>query len=155
MEASYVSIPTIAFCDTDAPLDHIDIAIPCNNKAKNSIGLMYWLLAREILRMRGQILRNEPWDVVVDLFIFRNPEEESEKVEDDLAGDFKDYEAVPDGKVLSSWGDEAETTVASGDVDPSWQTEAAAPANSAEWNPPVADGWAAQDASVAPVSATV
>lgn len=74
-EARLANIPVIALCDTDAPLKFVDIGIPCNNRGRHAIGMMYWLLAREVLRMRGTIPRSVPWEVQVDLFFYRDADE--------------------------------------------------------------------------------
>jgi len=80
-ESSYVNLPAIAFAHTDANVRYVDCAIPANNKGKNAIGLMYFLLAREVLYLRGsaECNRQRPWNVMVDLFIYRDPEEQKDE----------------------------------------------------------------------------
>jgi len=74
-ESSFVNLPTIALCNSDSCLTNVDVAIPCNNRSTESVGLIYWLLAREILYLRGTLPRTQQWDVMVDLFFYRPPEE--------------------------------------------------------------------------------
>ncbi|KAK3809583.1 MAG: 40S ribosomal protein S2 [Benniella sp.] len=129
-EASYVNIPVIAFADTDSPLKYVDIAIPTNNRSKHAIGLAYWLLAREVLRLRGTIPRSAPWEVMVDMFFYRDPEEKAEeeaaaanadKAVADVAGSWNPGEANPTGEWTESsaaggeWGAEATPAAAGGD----------------------------------------
>lgn len=46
-------------------------------QGNHSVGLMWWMLAREVLRMRGTISREHPWEVMPDLYFYRDPEEVS------------------------------------------------------------------------------
>ena len=79
-EASYVNVPVIALCDTDSPTEFVDVAIPTNNKGRHAIGLIWWMLAREVLRLRGTIAtRDTEWDVMPDLYFYRDPEAEENK----------------------------------------------------------------------------
>jgi len=80
-DSSYVNVPTIAFCNTDSPLKYVDMAIPCNNVGLQSVGLMLWMLCREVLYLRNRpgASRATGWDVMPDLFFFRDIEEQEKE----------------------------------------------------------------------------
>jgi small subunit ribosomal protein S2 len=54
-EATDIGIPIVALCSTDNDFTNIDLVIPTNNKGRKSLAVVYWLLARQILRERGEI----------------------------------------------------------------------------------------------------
>jgi small subunit ribosomal protein SAe len=151
-ESSFVNVPVIAFCDSDSPLQYVDVAIPANNKGRFSIGLLYWLLAREVLRLRGTISRTLPWEVAVDLFFYRDPEElkQNEEVQEttqtQTTGGWNDSSATETvvaeqtmyqtDTVNTDWGtQEVTTTTTTTTTTSEWTTDST---QVSSWDAPVA-----------------
>lgn len=167
-EASYVNIPVIALCDTDSPTEYVDVAIPTNNKGRHAIGLIWWMLAREVLRLRGTLASREvEWDVMTDLYFYRDPEAEENK---DSAG--VDESKVPGadevgtGPVESGFNNEWEVSGGTAGAFAAASGTAGATAGST-WDAEGADwaaasgpaqtgneGWAAETTGEAPAEST-
>merc|ERR1711939_378600 len=79
VEASYMNIPVIALVNSDSSLQFVDVAIPCNNKSTQSISMIFWLLAREVMILKGQLNKDEEWDIKVDLFYYKTVDEQKEQ----------------------------------------------------------------------------
>ena len=54
-ESANIGIPVIGLCSTDNEFSFVDLVIPTNNKGRRALAVIYWLLARQILRERGEI----------------------------------------------------------------------------------------------------
>jgi small subunit ribosomal protein S2 len=67
-EAKNIGIPVIALCDTNNETKYIDYVIPTNNKGRRALALIYWLLARAILREQGKIQSDEDFKAAVEDF---------------------------------------------------------------------------------------
>jgi len=71
IEAKQVGIPVVALCDTENLLGNVDMVVPVNNKGRKAIALVYWLLARQILREREVIGPEDDLDILPTEFELR------------------------------------------------------------------------------------
>ncbi len=67
-DAITIGIPVIALCDTNNQANNIDLVIPCNNKGKKSLALLFWIVTNEYLRKRGLLKEDATIDATVDDF---------------------------------------------------------------------------------------
>ncbi len=67
-DAFKVGIPVVALCDTNNQSNKLDLVIPCNNKGKKSVGLLYYVLAREYMRAKGMLASNEELPATIEDF---------------------------------------------------------------------------------------
>ena len=54
-DAIKIGIPVIALCDTNNQSNNLDLIVPCNNKGKKSLGLFFYIVAREYMTARGML----------------------------------------------------------------------------------------------------
>ena len=55
LNAVKIGIPVIALCDTNNQSNFIDLVMPCNNKGKKSLGLLFYILTKEFLKLKGKL----------------------------------------------------------------------------------------------------
>ena len=67
-DAMRIGLPIVALCDTNNEVNNVDLAVPCNNKGKKSLGLFFWILAREYLKTRGTIKNDEAYEEKLEDF---------------------------------------------------------------------------------------
>ena len=76
VEASSMGIPVIALCSTDNDFSSVDFVIPTNNKGRRALAVIYWLLARQILREKGEIPSDGDISQTIDDFEVKLAKEE-------------------------------------------------------------------------------
>jgi len=64
-----VGIPVIALCDTNNQTNFLDFVVPCNNKGKKSLGLLFYILSKEYLKAKGKLKDDEELAVKMEEFV--------------------------------------------------------------------------------------
>jgi len=67
-DAANLGIPIISLCDTNNEAKFVDLVIPCNNKGKKSLGLIFWILCKEYLKNKKKIKDDKEMKATLDDF---------------------------------------------------------------------------------------
>jgi len=78
-EAGKVGIPIVALCSTDNEFAGVDLVIPTNNKGRRALAVIFWLLARQLLRERGELAADKDLPLTIDDFEAKVTREEEEE----------------------------------------------------------------------------
>ena len=78
-EASNVGIPIVALCSTDNEFAGVDLVIPTNNKGRRALAVIFWLLARQVLRERGELAADKDPSATIEDFEAKITKEEEEE----------------------------------------------------------------------------
>ena len=79
-EATRVRVPVVGLASTNNSLRNLDLVVPINNKGKKSLALGFWILAKEVLKARGDIKNDAAFSKTPEDFEYKMKEgEEDEK----------------------------------------------------------------------------
>lgn len=67
-DALKIGIPVIALCDTNNQANNIDLVVPCNNKGKKSLGLLFYILTKELMKLKGEIKADKDFKNTIEDF---------------------------------------------------------------------------------------
>ena len=67
-DAARLGIPVIAMCDTNNECQNVELVIPCNNKGKKSLAIMFWIFAKEYMKNKGLIKSEKDFKYSIDDF---------------------------------------------------------------------------------------
>ena len=68
-DAVHVGAIVVSLCDTNNESNFIDFVVPCNNKGKKSLGLVFWILAREYMKSREMIKDEKEMEFQLEQFM--------------------------------------------------------------------------------------
>ena len=77
-EASKVGIPIVALCSTDNEFAGVDLIIPTNNKGRRALAVIFWMLARQVLRERGELSLDKDPSISIEDFEAKLARDEEE-----------------------------------------------------------------------------
>ena len=101
-EAKKRRVPIIGLCGTSNNPNDLDFIIPVNNNGRKAIALLFWILARGLLKSWGKIKSDEEFkSTLKDFGDIAKPKKPGTAGELDLGGDFDvdiDIEIQSDGK---------------------------------------------------------